>query len=201
MPVLFPRGDHEFRAYLEGLVRQHHVDIQRLLGRQPTPGMMQGGTNPAPAVTTPPDFGSGGTADVLGRLSGHVAGGATTTVTVCDEAWAATVETKTGVENAFPYYLLNVAAGTKVRLRRDGTSTWRIVWCEHGPQYRGTIVATLNKGASGTVTLLVPGTDTSSGVTVSAANRYGNVTVPSGTKKVGVIHDGGGYYLDAAECG
>lgn len=201
MALHFPLPLVESVQYIKQVLKQHHVDIQRFQGRQFPPSTATAAQSPGGTVSVPTGGGGGGggsTNRKLGRISGNVAGGATATVTICDDDWATTIDTQSS-KNGFPYYLLNKTGGTKVIIEQAGT-TWWIVWCEHGPQYRGTIAGALNKGSSGTVTLLEPGTETSAGVTVSAVNRYANLTVSSGTKKVGVIHDGSTYCLDAAEC-
>lgn len=200
----FPRNEVAWRNQVEALLRQLSTDTQRLWARAAQPASLTPHYPPdAPTLATLEGGGGGGTgARKLARLQGHVAGNATgVTVDLCDDAWADDTTDQTGVVNALPYYLLNVTGGTRVIIEQTTDSgTWRIVWCEHPPAYRATIAATVNKGASGTATLLVPGTETGSGVTVSALNRYANVTVSSGTKKIGLTHDGASYLFDAAEC-
>lgn len=66
----------------------------------------------------------------------------------------------------------------------------------------GTIGATCNKGSSATVTIYdgPEGSETTTGVTVSAYNRFATITVTSGTKWVWVFSKRGRLYLTAAEC-
>lgn len=65
--------------------------------------------------------------------------------------------------------------------------------------YLGVTDAAIAKGASGTISIYTgtPGSESDSGVNVTAYNRFGAVAI---TKYVWVDHNGFGWYLTAAEC-
>lgn len=206
MAIFFPQSEQEWRRQVEGLLRQHHTDVQRLWGRVPQPSTLT--PSVAPDVPTPATMEGGGNGEGggnerrLARVWNDLNAGLSQNVDLCDDDWEITGERQAAV-NAFPYYILVVSGETTRVVIEKWGDVWHIVWCEYPPYYRGLIGSGNHlKGSTPLISLLQPGTESGHGATVRAINRYGDIIVPSGTgnRRIGVFHDGVEYVITSAEC-